>query len=102
MKLYRFLARSFHDGSIIEAGETRLLADDNLSGPHIVDVAAESEAAERGETYVPGQPSRRPDVVFRADLADNASMAVSELVPMAAAEPTAADPAPSEPPPAGG
>jgi hypothetical protein len=69
MKVYRFLARSYFNNRIVEAGETLLLGDDVVPSSHMVDVAAESEAAARGEELV--QPAGRvvPGAIFRSDIA---------------------------------
>ena len=69
MKLYRFTARSYVNGRIVEPGESMLLGDDVVPSAHMVDVAAESEAGERGEVLE--QPAERsvPGAIFRSDLA---------------------------------
>ena len=88
MKLYRFLARSYHGDRVIEPGEEVLLSDDVVPGPHMVDVAAEAAAIARGAAPVelPVLPDHPP--VFRRDLAHSAGMPIDEppLLPSAAPE----------------
>lgn len=107
MKLVRFLAKSFHGGRLIDPGEEVLVADDVTIGAHMVDVAAESAARNRGEELPVVEMPRRPDAVFRADLADGAAMVIAPPVasvapvePVEPVEPVAPvesteDPAPS-------
>lgn len=69
MRLVRFLKRSFVQGSLIEAGEERVLADEVPLGPHMIDVQKESEMLMRGIT--PPEPvyPHSPTTVYRTDLA---------------------------------
>jgi hypothetical protein len=69
MKLYRWLTRGYHNGRLVEPGESVLCGDDVIPGTHMVDVAAETAATSKGETYFPLQPGAVPDAVYRAELA---------------------------------
>ena len=94
MKVVRFLKRSYINASIVEPGETVLMADDALIGPHMVDVRAESEAAARGETLPEPVPEVHPQAVFRADLAHDVQ--ASGAVPVFPQPEPHVDPVPAE------
>lgn len=53
MKLYQWLTRGFHDGRIVEVGETVVCADTVIPGPHMLDVAT---GLRGGQTPPPPPP----------------------------------------------
>ena len=66
MKLFRWLTRGYHDGRIVEPGESVLVADSVIPGPHMVDVEAESKAM-----VAAGTPAEEtPGGVMERDAAD--------------------------------
>lgn len=65
MRLVRFLAKSFHDGALVEPGTELLVDDRHALSAHMQDVAT-------GETG--GVPKPTPQAVFRSDLAHDPSI----------------------------
>lgn len=70
MTVFRFLTRAFHLDRVVNPGEEIDLPEGTVPGPHMIDVAAEAAAAERGEPYPPpAAPVAPAGAVLRADLA---------------------------------
>ncbi len=69
MRLVRFLARAFHDGGLVEAGEERLVSDETVLGAHMLDV-------QTGQT---GPVPAALMGVHRYDLAPHAGMPIADV-----------------------
>jgi hypothetical protein len=74
-KVYRFTTRSYFNERIFEPGETVVAADSVVPSPHMIDVAAESAAANGGPEYAPVSFPPPPEAVFRAELAHDPNAA---------------------------